>query len=53
MFHISEIKNDAPEIFAALKGEHRSFNKGLGDSRARLRDITDEIEKMEIIIGKM
>lgn len=38
---------------AALESEHRSFNKGLGDSRARLRDITDEVEKIEIIIGKM
>ena len=38
---------------AALESEHRSFNKGLGDSRARLRDITDEVEKLEIIIGKM
>lgn len=38
---------------AALESEHRSFNKGLGDSRARLRDITDEVEKREIIIGKM
>lgn len=38
---------------AAMESEHRSFNKGLGDSRARLRDITDEVEKLEIIIGKM
>ncbi len=38
---------------AALESEHRSFNKGLGDSRAKLRLITDEIEKIEIIIGKM
>lgn len=38
---------------AAMESEHRSFNKGLGDSRARLRDINDEVEKLEIIIGKM
>lgn len=38
---------------AAMESEHRSFNKGLGDSRARLRDITDEVEKLEIIISKM
>ena len=36
-----------------MESEHCSFNKGLGDSRARLRDITDEVEKLEIIIGKM
>lgn len=49
--HLDEI---AEAVFCSYGiGEHRSFNKGLGDSRARLRDITDEIEKIEIIIGKM
>ena len=38
---------------AALESEHRSFNKGIGDSRAKLRTLTDDIEKLEIIIDKM
>ena len=38
---------------AALESEHRSFNKGIGDSRARLRTLADDIEKLEIIISKM
>ncbi len=38
---------------AALESEHRSFNKGIGDSRARLRTLADDIEKLEIIICKM
>lgn len=38
---------------AALESEHRSFNKGLGDNRAKLRTRTDDIEKLEIIISKM
>ena len=38
---------------AALESERRSFNKGKGDTNFKLRSITDEIEKTEIIIGKM
>ena len=36
-----------------MESEHRSFNKGIGDSRARLRTLADDIEKLEIIISKM
>lgn len=38
---------------AALESEHRSFNKGLGENRMKLRTRTDDIEKLEIIISKM
>ena len=38
---------------AALESEHRSFNKGLGENRMKLRTLTDDIEKLEIIISKM
>ena len=38
---------------AALESEHRSFNKGLGENRMKLRSRTDDIEKLEIIISKM
>jgi N12 class adenine-specific DNA methylase len=38
---------------AALESERRSFNKGRGDTHVKLRSITDDIEKNEIIIGKM
>lgn len=37
----------------ALESEHRSFNKGLGENRMKLRTRTDDIEKLEIIISKM
>ena len=38
---------------AAMESEHRSFNKGLGENRMKLRTRTDDIEKLEIIISKM
>lgn len=38
---------------AALESEHRSFNKGLGENRMKLCTLTDDIEKLEIIISKM
>ena len=38
---------------SALESEHRSFNKGLGDNRVKLRTLSDDIEKLEIIISKM
>lgn len=38
---------------AALESEHRSFNKGLGENRMKLRTLTDDIEKQEIIISKI
>lgn len=37
----------------ALESEHRSFNKGLGENRMKLRTRTDDIEKLGIIISKM
>ena len=38
---------------AALESERRSFNKGRGDTNAKLRSLNDDIAKNEIIIGKM
>ena len=38
---------------AALESEHRSFNKGLGENRMKLRTLTDDIEKLEITISQM
>lgn len=38
---------------ASLESERRSFNKGRGDTHYKLRQLTDDIEKNEIIIDKM